>query len=194
MNAVGIREIARELGLSPGNVSYHFATKEDLVLALLEEMHSANNAATNRSGGPIDFVTVDALIRDVMRRDLENVWLMRDVVGLITVLPALRPVAQRMHHARHARVDRIVAQLVAANLLDAKRIEPSLHDLRLQIVTQLLFWIPSAIVAAPDRDPGERLDDHARAALALFLPHCTWVGKRQLDQLLAPAQPLPRAR
>ena len=44
--AVGIREIARDLGMSPGNLSYHFATKEALVAALVEQMHAANNAVT----------------------------------------------------------------------------------------------------------------------------------------------------
>jgi AcrR family transcriptional regulator len=33
--AVGVREIARDLGLSPGNVSYHYPTKEALLLASL---------------------------------------------------------------------------------------------------------------------------------------------------------------
>ena len=33
MAAVGVREIARDLGLSPGNVSYHYPTNEALLLA-----------------------------------------------------------------------------------------------------------------------------------------------------------------
>jgi AcrR family transcriptional regulator len=184
VSAVGVREIARNLGLSPGNVSYHFATKEDLVLALIEDLHAANNAALAPSDGPRDFAELAALIRAVMRRDLDNRWLMRDAVGLLTVFPALGPLQARMHAAREARVDAIVARLTAAGLLRAGPAARRLPLLRRQLVTQLFFWIPSALLAAPDRDPAASLEDHARAAIALFEPVCTPSGRRQLQALL----------
>src|SRR5215510_5497851 len=72
--AVGIREIARELGLSPGNVSYHFPSKEALIAALVEAGHAANNAAAG-APGPLDFDGLYAVLRAIMRRDVENRWL-----------------------------------------------------------------------------------------------------------------------
>lgn len=42
LSNVTLRAVATELGLSPGNVSYHFRRKEDLILGLVE-LHSANN-------------------------------------------------------------------------------------------------------------------------------------------------------
>jgi AcrR family transcriptional regulator len=39
-----MRDVARELGLSPGDVFYHFPTKEALIAALVEEAHANNNA------------------------------------------------------------------------------------------------------------------------------------------------------
>lgn len=80
-------------------------------------MHAANNA-TVATDGPNDFVELDAIVRAVMRRDLENRWLMRDAVGLLIVLPALRPLQKRMHRGRQARVDAIVERLTNAKLLD----------------------------------------------------------------------------
>ena len=55
-------------------------------------------------------------------------------------------------------------------------------------LTQVFFWLPAAIVAAPDRDPAECLDGHARAALALFLAYCTPAGRRQLEAVLEPSR------
>jgi AcrR family transcriptional regulator len=184
--AVGIREIARKLELSPGNVSYHFPTKEALVAALIEEGHAANNALVAAPEGRLDFGSVDRIIRTIMRRDLENQWLMRDCVGLLTALPSLRSLHQRMQRAREARVDSIVARLIDARLLDGKRTARALPQLRQQLLTQVFFWLPAAIVAAPDRDPAERLDGHARAALALFLAYCTPSARRQLEAVLRP--------
>lgn len=184
VGAVPIREIARELDLSPGNVSYHFATKEALIAALVEEEHVANNALVAAATEPLEFAEVEQIIRTIMRRDLDNRWLMRDCVGLLTGLPSLRAVHEHMQRAREARVDGIVARLIDAGLLDAERATRALPQLRQQILTQVVFWLPAAIFAAPDRDPADALDDHARSALALFRAYCTSAGRRQLDALL----------
>lgn len=42
LHQVGVREIARSLEISPGNLSYHFPKKEDLVLEILK-VYSAKN-------------------------------------------------------------------------------------------------------------------------------------------------------
>ena len=39
---VGVRDIARALEISPGNLSYHFPKKEDVILALMEKMSEGN--------------------------------------------------------------------------------------------------------------------------------------------------------
>jgi hypothetical protein len=89
-----------------------------------------------------------------------------------------------MQHAREARVDGIARRLVAAGLLDRVRTEKHLAHLRRQILTQVFFWLPAAIIAAPDRDPAESLETHARTVLALFLAYATPTGRRRLQSLL----------
>lgn len=185
VGAVRIRDIARDLGLSPGNVSYHFPTKERLVAALMEEAHGTNETAVAAAEATFGFDTVLHLLRAVMHRDLENRWAMRDYVGLLVTMPALRPLHEQMQRAREARVDALVARLVTAGLLDRRRTQRALPELRLQLLTQVFFWLPAAIVAAPERDPAERLDAHCRAALALFRAYCTPPGRRRLDLALA---------
>lgn len=184
MAAVGIREIARDLGLSPGNVSYHFATRDALLTALVEDMHRENSATVEAQRGPLDFAEVDRIFRAIMERDLANRWLMRDAVGFLAARPELRPLHERMQRAREQRVAGIVSRLIDARLLDPDRAQRALPRLRIQIFTQVFFWLPAALLIAPDQDPRERLDAHARAALALFLPCCTPAGRRKLDALL----------
>lgn len=193
VTAVPVREIARALDLSPGNVSYHFPTKEALIAALLEEEHAANNAVVTSATGPLDFARVDQIIRTIMLRDLENRWLMRDCVGLLTALPTLRALNARMQDARKARVDDIVARLIDGGALDGERTRRALPQLRQQILTQVFFWLPAAMIAAPDGDPADLLDHHARAALALFRAYCTPAGARRLEALLGTASATARA-
>jgi AcrR family transcriptional regulator len=184
--AVGVRDLARELDLSPGNLSYHFPTKEALIVALVEDVHATNNAVT-APPEPLDFVKLDVIIRKIMQRDVDHQWFTRDAIGLMLSLPALRVLHEQMQDAREARVDGVIARLLDARLIDAERTDRLL--LRVQLLTQIFFWVPSALLAAPDRDPVERLDLHARAALALFLPYVTASGRRQLTPLVsAPRQ------
>lgn len=44
VNNVGVRDVARALEISPGNLSYHFPKKEDLILALMEKMSEGNSS------------------------------------------------------------------------------------------------------------------------------------------------------
>lgn len=193
--AVGIREIARDLGLSPGNVSYHFPTKEALIAALVREGHAANNALVNPPSGLRGFDDVNAAVRAIMRRDLENPWLLRDYVELLVSMPALRRLHDEMQQVREARAETIVTRLIEEGLLDRERVERRRSLLVRQIFTQVFFWLPAAIVSAPARDPGARLDLHARATMALFLAYCTPTGRPQLEALLdrPPGTPEPGA-
>jgi AcrR family transcriptional regulator len=179
--AVGMRDLARELDLSPGNLSYHFPTKEALIVALVHDVHAINNAVA-APPDRLDFTKLDAIIRNIMQRDVDHQWFTRDAVGLMLSLPALRAVHEHMQRAREARVDGLIAALSDARLIEGERDHRLL--LRVQVLTQIFFWIPSALLAAPDRDPAERLDLHARAALALFLPYATPSGRRQLVPIL----------
>ena len=43
VHSVGVREIARALGISPGNLSYHFPKKADIILALMDALSEGNN-------------------------------------------------------------------------------------------------------------------------------------------------------
>src|SRR5215470_13292938 len=169
--AVGVREIARDRGLSPGNVSYHYPTKEALINALMRDAHARNNALVERPPPGEGFEQVVAIVHGFMRRDVENQWFVRDLAGLLVTFPELRPLHVEMQRARDVRAERLVGRLVEAGLLDADRVKARLPELRVQLFTQIFFWLPSAILAAPDDDPAEKLELHLRAALAQLLPY-----------------------
>ena len=184
VGAVGIREIARDLGLSPGNVSYHFATKEALIGAMIREGHVENSAALHPPRPVRSFGDLDTAVRTIMRRDVDNRWLLRDYVGLMVAMPALRELHEQLQVPREARVVTVIGDLVDAGLLDGEKVRRRDAELRRQVFTQVFFWLPSAVASDLQRDPAESIDPCARAVLALFLVYCTASGRRQLEALL----------
>ncbi len=45
VSRVGVRDIARALNMSPGNLSYHFSKKEDLVIEIIRRYSASNDIA-----------------------------------------------------------------------------------------------------------------------------------------------------
>jgi AcrR family transcriptional regulator len=49
---VGIRELAKDLGLKGGNITYYFPTKDDLVVGVAERLRALNNATVRMPDEP----------------------------------------------------------------------------------------------------------------------------------------------
>lgn len=45
---VGVRELAKDLQLKGGNINYYFPTKEDIILALVQDLQRANEVILNQ--------------------------------------------------------------------------------------------------------------------------------------------------
>ena len=147
-------------------------------------MHARNNALTESPPPGEGFEQVEAIVHGIMRRDLGEPLVLRGRGGAAGGLSRAPPAARRDAEGRDARTERILGRLVTAGLLDGERVKRRLPELRVQIFTQIFFWLPSAILAAPDRDPADRLELHARAAMTLLLPVCTPSGRRKLDAVI----------
>src|SRR3954463_15164671 len=69
LRQVGVRDIARALDLSPGNFVYHFATKDQLVEALVREHFDAQDAVVQRELPP-NLEGFYAAVRTAMRNQV----------------------------------------------------------------------------------------------------------------------------
>lgn len=73
---VGMRELARELAISPGNLTYYFKKKEDVLAALLEQF-AARNSQTIESY--LQQEPTNANFLRLMRNIFENQFMYRGV-------------------------------------------------------------------------------------------------------------------
>ena len=177
---LGMRDIARELGLSPGNLTYHFPTKEDLLIALAARL-SDRNEQTEALGGMPD--GLDGLLerfRTAFRNQVDFRGLVLALVHLHDKYPAIRA-AYDVHQRR--RTEAFVAMfdhLRSRGSLDGATEDGELQRLAGYCTLIGRFWISEAHI--------DGLDPAAPATHAHYLdllatalaPHATDRGTEEL--------------
>lgn len=175
LTQVGVREIARSLEISVGNLSYHFPRKEDIVLALMEELRAANEAVYQDyfNASP----TLDRFLA-TLRRIFENQYHYRGVLighdeinQLIKKHFDYRAVEQRRRQFFH----RIFRELAGAGELALRE-----GDIEFLISFMTLFgrfWLLEASISFADRSR-EAIIDHYEALI-----------RRQLELFAAQENP-----
>jgi AcrR family transcriptional regulator len=184
LHRVGVRDIARATAMSPGNLAYHFPTKDDLVAALVIELHETN-VHTIFAALPDDF-SLATLYRSAiasMRLMLRYRFILLSYVDAVTASPALAKLEASLAIKRRHRHDRMIALLLGNGYLDARAYSP-----RAQILYEQGQMISSGwLVAAALR--GERDDDaavlhYAKIGCALLDPYLTKKGTREMRRIL----------
>lgn len=168
LEAVGPRDLARDLGLSPGNVSYHFPRKQDLVLALMDELASRNEATVGDLAGAADLADLLRRYRATFEAQYEYRGITRAIVPLVESDPAIAERHRAGAAARRAGLHRAFAAMVGRDLRpDTDR--ATLARLVASCSITARFWSGEALLSFPDV-PVDRVIDHYVALLA----HALW--------------------
>ncbi|MNS08290.1 putative HTH-type transcriptional regulator YttP [compost metagenome] len=186
VHAVGVRDIARAVGISPGNLAYHFPQKEVLVAALIEQLHTANTTQlVAPPPGPYSFEAFYRAILGVMRNQVRFRFYQVSFAELLQQSAELR---EREAHRNQARRDRIglnVRRLVDGGLLDDEAVAPRFERLYEQFRIIMTTWLRAAAFMTPGHSDADAMCHYAKLAFALFEPYCTPDGLAQMQALLA---------
>ena len=124
LEAVSVRTVAREAGVSIGAVQYHFATKDDLLLAAYERaidrvaLRAQEIAAS--AGGPAEYVR--GLLRELLPLDARREGELRVAMAFSVRSPHSPRLAELYAQAYGALIDAVEGALAEANpALDARR-------------------------------------------------------------------------
>ncbi len=168
LEGVGPRDLARDLGLSPGNVSYHFPRKQDLVLALMDELAGRNEATVGDLAGAADLADLLRRYRATFEAQYEYRGITRAIVPLVESDPAIAERHRAGAAARRAGLHRAFAAMVGRDLRpDTDR--ATLARLVASCSITARFWSGEALLSFPDV-PVDRVIDHYVALLA----HALW--------------------
>lgn len=141
--AVTTNHVAAAAGISPGNLYYHFRSREDIIRAILDLMDECGFAAVRRLAGEAPPASLEGLERQfqiIQEINWRFRFFKRELPALILNDPALKKRFRKSHDAILLMITDSVRRGMDAGLLKkmgAREIGLLAHELWLVI----LFWL-----------------------------------------------------
>lgn len=191
LERVGIRELARDLDLSPGNLTYHFARKEDLIVAIAARFSADNSEILTPQATAPTFGAFVELLRPVFRNQYRYRCLSLNVVNVLDEYPDFAPRYRTTQALRRAQFEQWLQQLQAAQRLRSDLTSRELDWLVSYCATFGRNWMLDYWIFRRDQ-PIEQAIGHSLSVLATaFLPYANTTGRGELEPYLEPLARLP---
>jgi AcrR family transcriptional regulator len=180
--AVSTNRIAAELGMSPGNLYYHFADKKEIVRGLLGELIEAYGQpwlpdSDGREDPPTPRHALMKL-RESLARGSDLAWqyrfFNREMVALMRADPELAATYREVYRRRMAEWSTFAEGLVEHGLLRSPR---SLSDLTVAIWLIAENWITFLDITGDPDDPAQ-VARQADLVMVVLEPHLTPKARR----------------
>jgi AcrR family transcriptional regulator len=181
--------VAADLGISPGNLHYHFPTKETLVTSLFDAHRASLQQLLGAAGDVGDVEDAWFFMHSLFERLWTSRFLYRDLADLLGRSRHLESGMQMLAREQQAAFESLIAGLVAGGAL---QIDPREVPLLAQGMTlTALCWLSFAFV----RDPRHALEtDHAadtllggaRLAMQQLAPYLQAGSREHWVSLIAP--------
>jgi AcrR family transcriptional regulator len=186
-HAVSTRHIAAKLEISPGNLYYHFANKEEIVLRLYERIEAALMATlAPRGDKPQTFESVLQYLDDIFGHMWEFRFFYCDVNALLREVPGLKERYRDLAERVRLRSRAIFDSMVEAGWMDASPEQLDLLTTNAWIV--LTQWFTHRQVIERRRTiQSSDIRVGIRHLVALFSPLLKAPQRRQVERLMAPA-------
>jgi AcrR family transcriptional regulator len=185
-HAVSTRHIAARLAISPGNLYYHFANKEEIVLCLYERIEAQLEAIlAPRDGAQAQsFDTVLRYLDDVFGHLWEFRFFYRDVNSLLRDVPGLKERYRDLAERVRVRSRAIFDSMVAAGWMDATPEQLDLLTTNAWIL--LTQWFTHRQIMDRRRAiQSADIRDGIRHFVALFSPLLRSPQRRQVERMVS---------
>jgi AcrR family transcriptional regulator len=188
--------IASELGISPGNLYYHYPAKDELINALYDRFERSLHELLGAGDGVRDVEDAWFFLHSLFELICKYRFLYRDLNDLLSKNRRLETHFQAVLKHKTRAVKALLDSLgrTGALRIDARELEATATSM----VVVLTYWLSYEYV----RDPRHALEDgHAQGALLrgaqhmlnLLAPYLEVGQRRHLIELAGAYQPLPDA-
>lgn len=181
--AVSTNHIAEEMGISPGNLYYHYRNKEEIIRATFGRMMAAWEETFVL---PRDRAPTLADLREILEETFSVLWgyrfFYREFVALMRRDPELGRRYRGVRESGLANSEAILGSFVGSGVLRAPEDQNAVHRLAtiLWLITE--FWLPFVEVGEETVGP-ERLNEGVDLMMQTLKPYMT---QEALDELGRP--------
>lgn len=179
---VGLRELAGILDLRVGNITYYFATKDDLVNRISQELNAANETVffEKREPGIYSFL-------DTMRLIFQNHMKYRCIaLSLVHILDRNAVISERFKKTQRTRSDYLATSL--SGLAEGGWLKwsgPEDPDTLVSTMGLLArFWVSDARITLRSFNQQEQMKHYLRLLIALLKPRLTAKGKKDVGKFM----------
>jgi len=139
---VSIRDIAAAMGISDGNLRYHFRTRDDLVVALFRQLADKIGAAIEIDPGTApDLKLMRNMLQIMLGSFYEYRFMMQDLVAVMNNHETIRKEFNRLTRERLAIMDMVIKQLVDLGYLIPEPQRGQYRRLMENFLILTHFWI-----------------------------------------------------
>lgn len=178
---VSTRHIAEELGMSPGNLYYHYPNKEAIIRALFDDLDATNDRSYRLADG--ESLSIDRII-GMLAVTFDIVWRFRFFYREMTLLIHNDPELAERYRSMLSRIERDTRAVIAA-AIDKELIIPLCDEGRTTLTHTLMILSNHYLTFAEMRHPPLQ-QRHMKAGRALLLgviePYLAPTAQTQLSQ------------
>ncbi len=174
-NNVSTQDIAGALGISKGNLSYHFKRKEDIAEAIIEDLQKKYV----RPNVPTSLSELHALFIHVQQVVMENAFCYWQIFQLSQLSEKVRSIQRRIHYDNRELLREAFANLQDEGSFKEEEYPGQYeHTIRTLIMT-CIYWIPYCKLEKNT----DIKDDFITSVWAVIYPLLTEKGKCQCRTL-----------
>ena len=185
-DAVTVRQIAAELGMSHGNLCYHYASTDALIQALYLQLVSKLDAVILRGGNERQTVLNLSFLYNMtlLTYDLLNQYrfLMLDFVHIMRRMPTIRAHYQELTLARREQFRFLINEFVKNGLIRPDLSERECDDWIALATLFGDFWLSNAAILYAGKEEDKVLH-YAQLFIRLGLPYLTMKGIEEWNSI-----------
>lgn len=168
-------DIGERLGISEGNVWYHFRTRRDLILALFEELQM--EARANQQRELNDVRQIEGLLVQGFHLMWEYRFFYRDHINWIVSQREVHEQLVALTIEGHAFIERVLERLCRLELLDIQKSQSATLATNIWIICR--YWLDYCQTRNEQRQIVERdFQDGMQQVRALLYPYLTPAGRQ----------------
>ncbi|MFK7772260.1 MAG: TetR/AcrR family transcriptional regulator [Saprospiraceae bacterium] len=183
LSAVSQRTIAAHLKISPGNLTYHFKKRNEIIEGLYFELvEKIDHAFLNVEMGEGLIVGLYQLTHQSMQNLFEYRFMMLDFIQVMREFPTIKKHYLKLITQREEQMKMFIQMLIQAGLLRKEEIENEYQNLIRRMMILSDFWLASAEISHEKMNK-KQIEKYLEITSQVIYPYLTVKGKREYRKL-----------